>query len=181
MNNVAALREKLMSNRKVICTGNPNNPATLASGIQKLFPTATFIHLSNGWDLRDQSADMQDRLKKLFSGHNTFINASFIAPYVQSFLLDMCNQSVKFCDVFNIGSTHEYDNLGPDNYKKSKIDLRNKSLELNTYRFQTHHVILGKIGGVGLDIATICNIIPWIINQPFKVPLICIDQPKIPW
>ena len=185
---LAQLREKLMSNRKVICTGNPSDPSTLASGFIKIFPNATFIHRSAGWDLADQSTEARTKLKELFGQHNTFINASYIAPHTQSYLLEVCNQSVKFCDVFNIGSTHEYDNLGPSDYTQSKLDLRNKSLQLNTYRFRTHHVIVGRIkkaldpeSNDGLDIPTICNTIPWIMQQSFNVPLICIDQRKAPW
>ena len=185
---IAQLREKLMSNRKVICTGDPSRPSTLASGFIKLFPNTTFIHRSAGWDLTDQSAEARTKLKEVFSQHNTFINASYIAPYVQSYLLEICNQSVKFCDVFNIGSTHEYDGIGGEDYTQSKLDLRDKSLKFNNYRFRTHHVMVGKIKRTfnpdsteGLDIPVICNMIPWIMQQPFNVPLVCIDQPKAPW
>ena len=176
------LRQKLMSNRRVICTGNPDNPVTLASGFKKIFPQATFIHRSNGWDLTDQSSKAQAKIKELFSQHNTFINSSFIAPGVQTALLDLCNQSAKFCDVFNIGSTHEFDGFGELLYRESKLDLRNKSLQLNTYRFQTHHIIIGKIDReTGLNIETICNIVPWIMSQQFKIPLICIREGQEPW
>jgi hypothetical protein len=185
---LSMLRKKLMTDRKVLCTGNPNKLLTLASGFKKIFPLITFIHRDAGWDLTDQSPVAQERLKKIFAQHNTFINASYIAPYVQSYLLETCNQSVKHCDVFNIGSTHEYDGFGNLEYQQSKLDLRNKSLQLNTYRFQTHHIMLGQIqkGHLSsdenyLEITTICNLIPWILNQSFNVPLICIDRPKAPW
>jgi len=176
------IRTKIMQPRKIVCTGNPDDPTKLASGFKKLFPDAAFIHRSNGWNLTDHSLIAQTKLKELFSKHNTFINASYIAPGVQEFLLDVYNQSVKIGDVFNIGSTHEYDELGKPEYTKSKLDLRNKSLRLNTYRFQTHHIILGQIhGDEGLGIDTICDIVPWIMYQSFKVPLICVDHPKAPW
>jgi len=182
------LRQQLMSDRKVLCTGNPNNPELLAHGFQKIFPEATFIYKSNGWDFTDQSADFTQRLKELFLKHNTFINASFVAPFVQSYLLELCAQSVKHCDVFNIGSTHEYDGLGYKEYTESKLDLRSKSLLLNTYRFKTHHIILGGIKRQQrtdtvdwLSIDDICNIVPWLMNQQFAVPIICLDQPKKAW
>jgi hypothetical protein len=183
-----SLRETLMSSRRVICTGNPNNSDTLAHGFKKIFPTATFIHLTAGWDLTDQSEAASNKLKHLFLQHNTFINCSYIAPYVQSFLLEVCNKSVKFCDVFNIGSTYEYDRNAPLEYQQSKLDLRNKSLQFNTYRFQSHHIALGRINrstdspySTYLDIDNICNSIIWLTQQPFKIPLICIDNPKDPW
>jgi hypothetical protein len=183
------IRHRLMADRKVLCTGNPNDLSTLASGFKKIFPNITFIHQSAGWDLTDQSDSAKSKLITLFSQHNTFINASYIAPGIQTNLLTLCHQSVKHCDVFNIGSTHEYDGLGSAEYQKSKLSLQAKSLQLNTYRFQTHHIIVGKIhkkldlddSDNAIAIDTICSIIPWIIQQPFKVPLICIDQPKLPW
>lgn len=181
-------RNKLMSDRKVVCTGNPNVQGTLANGFKKLFPDATFIHRSAGWDLADDSDVMNERLTKLFSQHNTFINASFIAPHVQTRLLIICNNAVKFCDVYNIGSTHEYDGLGSAEYVESKLQLRETSLKLNSFRFTTHHIILGGIANKDkdgtanwLDVDVICSVVPWIASQPFNVPIIGIDQFKDPW
>lgn len=193
MNNkkkLAEIRQRLMSCRRVLCTGNPDNPLFLASGFRKIFDNITFIHRSAGWDLTDQSESAKHRLRLLFAQHNTFINASHIGFGIQCNLLELCNQSVKHCDVFNIGSTHEYDGGGSAAYQQSKLALRNKSLDLNTYRFQTHHIILGKIDKTlhsediakkALEIDTICGVVVWIMQQPFKVPVICIDQVKMPW
>lgn len=183
---LADLRKQLMSDRKVLCTGNPNTPSNLAFGIKKIFPNTTFVHKSNGWDLTDPG--LEQRLKILFRQHNTFINASYIDSFVQSRLLELCQESAKYCDVFNIGSTHEYDGLGSVEYQNSKIDLRTKSLKFNTYRFKTHHIIVGGINKHQdpavkdwLSIDEVCNIIPWIIEQRFSIPIICLDQPKQPW
>ena len=184
MNNdkLKEFRKKFIENRKVICTGNPDRPYTIASGIKKIWPDATFLSLSNGWDLLTSP---DDRLKEVFSKHNTFINASYIGSKIQSRLLELCNQAVKFCDVINIGSTHEYDGNGSEEYQNSKLDLRNKSLQLDTYRFQTHHIILGTIETATtenhVEISTICQMIPWILDQKFKIPLIAINQPREPW
>ena len=132
---LSMIRQKFMSVRKLICTGNPDKPFTIANGIKRLYPNATFLHKSNGWDLTDTSVELS--LKEVFSKHNLFINASFIEVGVQSKLLEICNRSVKYCDVVNIGSTHEYDNGGSFEYQKSKLDLRNLSLALHTARFNT--------------------------------------------
>ena len=184
----STLRDKLMNHRRVLCTGNPDYPNSLAQGFKKIFPSATFIHKSAGWDLTDESAEALQRLALLFKTHNTFINASYIAPMVQSKLLELCNQSVKFCDVFNIGSTHEFDGLGDKVYTESKLDLQKKSLSLHTYRFNTHHILLGSIKQDNttehrrsLDIDTVCNIVPWILSQNFDVPIICVSQFKQSW
>ena len=90
-------------------------------------------------------------------------------------------------DVFNIGTTHEYDDLGREEYKNNKLKLRKLSLDLNSFRIQTCHVIVG-----GINIGTsetvdwikpkkIAEMIKWITEQDVKIPIIGIDQPKQPW
>ena len=182
------LRKKLMQQRKVVCTGNPDRPGTLASGFKKLFPGAVFLSRSHGWDLSNMDPSNESALSQVFKNCNTFLNCSHIGPGVQSKLLQICQQSVKFCDVINIGSSHEYDNLGEETYKKSKLDLRYNSLALNTFRFSTSHVILGGIkkdnseGKANwLDIDLICNTIIDLWNKPYKSPILAIDQFKEPW
>jgi hypothetical protein len=179
------LRQKFMSNRQVICTGNPNNLFTIAHGIKKIYPNATFLHKSNGWDLTDPA--LEAKIKEQFSKHNMFINASYISCGTQLRLLELCNQSVKYCDVVNIGSVHEYDNLGLPEYKKSKLDLRNLSLNLNTHRFKTCHLMLGHLKtnkdahDRQIEIDTVCNLIPWVFEQSFEIPIMCIDSKKAPY
>ncbi len=182
------IRSKFLANRKILITGNPADTRTLASGFAKIYPDATFISKSNGWDLSDFTDQNLVRLLEFFKNFNTFINASFIGPLVQVRLLDVYWQSQKYADVFNFGSTHEYDGMGDSEYSQSKIALRNRSLELNTYRFRTHHIVLGGIQNpfdsntkTFLEIDTICQIVPWILEQNFNVPLICMDQQKEAW
>lgn len=180
-------RAQLMSSRSILCTGNPDNPYTIASGIRKLYPTTTFIHKSNGWNLTDPT--LSDKLKQQFSKHNTFINASYINAEVQPRLLKLCAESVKFCDVVNIGSTHEYDGGGLEEYQNSKRHLRESSLALNTFRFKTYHVVLGLIrnsdkefDGEPLTIDEICSKIQWLLEEKaLNIPLITFDNPKRPW
>ena len=179
------LRQKFMSTRQVICTGNPDKPFTIAHGIKKLYPNTTFLHKSNGWDFTDPALELP--LKEQFSKHNMFINASYVKQGIQYQLLDLCNQSVKYCDVINIGSTHEYDDGGPLEYKKSKLNLRNLSLTLNTARFKTCHLMLGHLKTSNdaysrqIDIDTVCNLIPWVFEQSFEIPIMCVDNKKAPW
>lgn len=185
MMNLADVRQKLMTDRKIICTGNPDKPFTIASGIKRLFPNATFLCLSNGWDLTDLSLDRA--LKDKFADHNTFINASYIAPDVQSRLLSLCHQSIKFCDVVNCGSTHEYDQLGNVQYERSKRALRDLSLKLNTFRFRTCHLIIGHIATDEqanerqIPIDLLCRTMFWALEQPFDVPIMSIVNKKMPW
>lgn len=181
-------RSKFFNQRRVLCTGNPDKPFTIASAVKESYPNSTFIHKSNGFDLTNLDEDTTCRLTELFKSHNTFINASYIGYMIQSNLLTLCKNSIKICDVFNIGSTHEYDNLGPSEYKESKLDLRNKSLEYNSYRFKTCHLIVGGIKTSDdptmsnyIDTKEICSIIDWVTKQRFWVPIISLDQPKEPW
>jgi hypothetical protein len=181
-------RKRLMSDRRVVCTGNPKNPSTLASGFVKIFPDAIFLCRSTGWDLSVTDDTCKTQLQDIFSKCNTFLNCSYVAPGVQTTLLELCHNSVKFCDVINIGSTHEYDGLGTDTYAESKMSLRNKSLQLNSFRFSTCHFILGGIKNDSsdlksnwLDIDLICNTITKTWNNPYLVPITSMDQCKEPW
>lgn len=181
-------RAKLMLNRRVICTGNPDRVGTLAHGFRKIFPEAVFLCTSTGYDLNDHSQSMIDRLQKAFTGCNTFLNCSYIAPGVQPWLLQVCHDSLKFCDVVNIGSTHEYDGLGHQSYQRSKLDLRALSLRLDTFRFRTYHVILGGIKNDNtevkknwLDIDLICHEIVSLWTKPYHQPIVSMDQNKAPW
>lgn len=179
---ITLIRNKLMADRKVLCTGNPDNPNNIAHGVQKIWPDATFLSKSSGWDLTNFD---ETELIDIFKQHNTFINNSYIAPGVQKNLLDICNKSVKFCDVVNIGSTHELTDEGSNEYRRSKIELKEASLHYNTFRFQTTHVILGGIATESnpewLNTDTIAETIYWCLHQEFKVPLISIIQPKQAW
>ena len=177
-----------MLQRRVVCTGNPDRSGTLASGFKKLFPDAVFLCRSTGWQLNTQDKLQTDRLHDVFSVCNTFLNCSYIAPDVQSNLLDICHDAVKFCDVVNIGSTHEYDGLGHEDLKTSKLRLREKSLSYNSFRFRTCHFMLGgikkddsEVKQHWLDIDTICQEIVRIWTLPYQVPLTSMEQNKLPW
>jgi len=181
-------RQQLMSNRQVVCTGNPLRPGTLASGFVKIFPNAIFLCRSTGWDLSNIDEACKARLSEVFSTCNTFLNCSYVAPEVQTTLLESCYNSVKFCDVINIGSTNEYDGLGSKNYQAAKVNLRTKSLQLNSFRFNTCHLIVGGIKNdssdlksTWLDIDLICNTAVEIWNRPYLTPIMAMDQHKEPW
>ena len=182
---IKIVRDRYMSTRKILCTGNPENKNCIAYGIKQIFPNATFIHRSKGFDLPTQNfKEFVQEVKK----HNTFINASYIGPMVQNKLLQVASDEMKLGQIFNIGSTHEYDGFGNSEYTESKIHLRDLSLQINNFRIQTTHIVLG-----GLDLNThntvgwikpikIAELIQWIIKQDSHcIPLIGIDQHKQPW
>jgi hypothetical protein len=182
---ILAVRNQVMQNRKVLCTGNPDREGTIASAVKKIWPETTFIHLSNGFDLKNISS-VEDKLKKSFQTHNTFINASYLGG-IQIKLLELCHQHMPIGEVYNIGSTNEYDGLGSETYKNNKIKLRQTSLKLNSFRFQTTHIVMG-----GIDTGKpkteswvkpikIVEMIKWVTEQDVKIPIIGIDQRKQPW
>jgi hypothetical protein len=168
------LRDIIMSKRMVLCTGNPNKPGSIASGIREAFPDATFVYKSNGYDLTKVS------IKDIMSKHNCFINASYIGPGIQCKLLDDYFETVKIGEVFNIGSTHEYDGLSTNtDYETSKQTLRDRSLLLNNYRINSTHIVLGEKDKITPN--GIANLIKWIMDHEMKFPIIGIDYPKQEW
>ena len=168
------LRELVMSNRMVLCTGNPDRQGSIASGIREVFPNTTFIHRSNGYDLTKVS------IKDIKSKHNCFINTAYIEHGIQLKLLNDYFESVKIGEVFNIGSTHEYDNLSKDkDYAVNKIMLRNRSLELNNYRINSIHIVLGEKNKI--TPIRVAKLIKWITEQEMKFPIIGFDHPKQAW
>jgi hypothetical protein len=168
------LRELVMSNRMVLCTGNPDRKGSIASGIREVFPDATFVYKSNGYDLTKIS------IKDIMIKHNCFINASYIGPDIQCKLLTEYFETVKMGEVFNIGSTHEYDGLSTNkDYETSKQTLRDRSLLLNNYRINSTHIVLGEKDKITPN--RIAYLIKWITEQEMKFPIIGFDYPKQEW
>lgn len=181
-NPIEIMRSKLVAERKIVCTGNPDDPTNIAHGVREIWPNTTFLCRTTGWDLMNPE---EEKLASVFQQHNTFINSSHIKAGVQKNLLDICARSVKFYDVVNIGSMHELTGEGGGNYAKAKLELRDASLAYNTFRFQTTHIIMGGIQDQDhpdwLTVDEIAQTIKWCLEQRFKVPLISIVQPPEAW
>jgi hypothetical protein len=179
---LSAMRRQLMTPRKILCTGNPNNPNTVAHAVQKIWPTATFVSRGLGYDFQ---SDALDGVAELIAQHNTFINSSYVAPGVQLKLLELARKTWKFGHVINLGSVHEF--AHDSEYAHSKRALRDRSLELHDYRFRTTHLILGGIRDDHPDHADwlltdqIAQTIKWIVEQPFDVPLLNMQAENQPW
>lgn len=177
------VRNKIMADKKIVCTGNPENPNCIAYGVAEVFPNTIFLHKSMGVDLTKDF----NKIKNILSNNNIFINASYIGPFIQTKLLKLAHEQFKMGHIFNIGSTNEYDKLGEKTYCESKLNLRETSLELNNFRIQTTHILLG-----GIDLGEsktnnwikpldIAQLILWITKQYHTIPLIALDQNKKPW
>ena len=182
---IEKVRQQVLLNRKILCTGNPNRKNTIASGIQEIWPDAKFMYKSNGFDLSDSSKENIEKITREFLDCTTFINASYISHGVQPWLLDLFFDTMPIGEIFNIGSTHEYDGLGGKNYKETKTLLRDKSFSKNNFRINSTHIVLGSIyndtNERWIKPIEIAQAIKWVTEQRFKVPLLGIDQPKDPW
>ena len=175
------LRRRMLATPKVFCTGNPDREYSVAAGIRELYPTATFACRSAGYDLTDIEA-----FKTAIKGHNIFVNASYIQPGLQLSLLNAVNEVWKFGHIVNIGSYHE-DSPDDSDYAREKLALRQRSLELYTYRIRTTHVVMGGlVNGQPhthrrLTRQQVAQTIKWVLDVDFDVPIITIEPEKEPW
>lgn len=182
MNNtlLKQLRQRLVSQQNILCTGNPADEFTIASGIQKVFPHANFISRSNGWDL---SGDLTE-FKQLIQKYTVFINASRIENGCQLRLLNAAAESLKYGHLVSIGSCTEYLTQQTD-YSRAKLALQQRSLELYSYRLRTTHIVLGGLQDLNhpdwLPAETLANTIKWVLEQPFDIPIIGVEPEKDPW
>ena len=83
--------------------------------------------------------------------------------------------------IINIGTTLENTDDASD-YNQSKQELRKQSLQLSNNTgisgVKTTYVVLGGIGDDMCDIEHIGSTIRWIIEQPFRIPMIQIESVK---
>lgn len=167
---------------KILCTGNPNK-ATIAKAIREVFPDATFIHLSAGYDFTTDEglAKFKDTVKDF----NVFINASHFDNGIQPKLLQLTRDVWTSGHVFNIGSVLEYDFFawwGPED-SADKLALKKLSLELCNETFKTTHITCGAFkdqkpnAEFKMDPIHIANAIKWIMQATeFHVPIIGIEN-----
>lgn len=168
---------------KILCTGNPDH-ITVARSVKKYFPTAEFACRQTGYDLRMWDTKSEDFFKKNIMKYNVLINSSFISLGAQLKILNLTADLWETGYIINIGSTSEY--AGRDSkfgmYSIDKKSLRERSLQLNSKKLKTTHIISGGLndGKIEhqnwLDIDNIALTIKWILKQPFSVPIIGIEE-----
>lgn len=179
------LRKMVMREPRILCTGNPDKEYTIAAGVRSVFPSADFISLSSGYDLINDLESFRRKIKD----YNIFINASRLGNGAQLQLLNAAAEEWKYGHVINIGSSSEnHLETYPDRqYAEHKLALRKRSLELNTYRFRTTHIVLGGLRdntverSGWLDSQQVAEAIRWILNSDFTVPIIGVEPEKDPW
>ena len=169
-----------MKEYKILCSGDPSDPG-IAQEIAKIFPQTTFISRKLGYDLTTD--DGQNYFKSILANHNVFINNTY-ADGVQEILLDICSKIWESGHVFNIGSVSEntrYLWADPE-YGKIKQSLREKSLMLGNEKFKTTHMVVAGFQSISsgskhtMNPKHIADVIAWILEQPFEIPIIGIEQ-----
>jgi len=83
--------------------------------------------------------------------------------------------------IINIGTTLENTNDTSD-YNQSKQKLKRQSLKLNEETgisgIKLSYIVLGGIGPRMCELEHIQQTINWIIDQPFRIPIIQLDSVK---
>lgn len=170
---ISKLRNKFMDPRKILCTGNPDNPNELASGIQQVFPNADFISRTSGFNLDMSDYDNRIKFQEKIKEYNTFINLSYIKQGNQVELLRLVQSQWKFGDIVNIGSVS--DQLDTE-YGLDKKQLKETSLHLNSYRLKTSYVSLGTVNPQAVG-----ELVKWILDSEFIIPIIGYESEKEAW
>ena len=168
---------------KILCTGNPEHIG-IAMEIKKLFPDATFVSRTNGYDLSTQQG--LDKLRAMLRDYNVVINNARVSEDTQSTILKMVHEEWTSGHIFNIGSMDEYAKWLPANqhkYKESNA-LKELGLSLTNENFKVTHVTVGPFRSsakpMGLnstmDPGHIASAIKWIMGVEFQVPVIGVEQ-----
>ena len=177
---------------KILCSGNPNHQ-TVASAVQKVFPTAEFASRATGYDLRFWDPGSETYFRQQIQKYNVFINSSFICGGGQLALLETTHEVWAELGIrghiVNIGSTAEWQGIDSKypTYSIQKRSLRDRSLQLNLKnQIQSTHIIVGGINdglpnhSDWLDLGQIANTIKWVLEHPSSIPLLQIEaKPKL--
>jgi uncharacterized protein (DUF1697 family) len=168
---------------KLLCTGNPEHIG-IAMEIKKLFPNSAFVSRTNGYDLSTSVGI--DKLKSIIKDYNVIINNAYVSAGVQEQILRLAREEWQSGHVFNIGSIDEYTKWLPANPRKYKEsnNLKELGLGFTDENFKVTHITAGgfKSSAKPLGLKTtmdpvhIATTIKWIMEAPFQVPVIGIEQ-----
>lgn len=163
---------------KIFCTGNPKRK-TIAHALNADLSAS----LSSGWDFTD--ANTIEQFKQIINEYNVFVNSAFVLPGIQQMLMNVCYQEWVRTNVkghiINIGTTLENTNDNRE-YAQSKRSLKSQSLKLSDQTgisgVKTSYIVLGGLGTDACDPTDVAQVIRWIVNQPFRIPLIQLESVK---
>lgn len=162
----------------IFCTGNPARK-TIAYAINP----DKYASLSTGYNFRTNKSIK--KFENEIANYQVFVNSAFVSPGIQEHLMQTCHNQWMKQDIkghiINIGTTLENTDDASD-YNQSKKKLRKQSLQLSDNTgisgVKTTYVVIGGIGDDMCDIEHIGSTIKWIIQQPFRIPLIQIESVK---
>jgi len=164
---------------KILCTGNPKDG--IAKSLQTIYPNATFISRSNGYDLTTSQGLV--KFQEMLPDYNVFINHSQLADNAQCTLLSYANKIWTTGHVINIGSVLEFKKwefIEPA-AAEEKRKLRDLSLELSTEFFKTTHLIVGGLqscnsNSLRIHTDRIAETIKWVLENENHIPLLYVDR-----
>jgi hypothetical protein len=170
-----------MHNYKVLCTGNPSKPG-IANAVFKMFPSATFISLSTGYNLLSEEG--QIKFRNIIKDYNVFVNVSQLSNNTQEKLLKIAYEEGMTGNVFNIGSIAEYEKWEwyDSNYTAEKRQLKETSIELCSQFFKTTHITVGgfqdssNADSYRMDPVEITKVIAYVLESKVNIPVIGIEK-----
>lgn len=163
---------------KIFCTGNPVRK-TIAYALRADLNAS----LSSGWNFTIPETIIQFR--KSIQQYNVFVNSAYIAPGIQETLMNECQAEWTKINtrghIINVGTTLENTNDNSQ-YAQSKRNLKHRSLQLSDETgisgVKTTYIVLGGLGPDGCDPEDISQVILWIVDQPFRIPVIQVESVK---
>jgi uncharacterized protein (DUF1697 family) len=168
---------------KILCTGNPEHIG-IAMEIKKLFPDSTFVSRTNGYDLSTDEG--LAKLRTVIKEHNVVVNNAYVSEGTQARILTIAKEEWTTGHAFNIGSIDEYSKWLPANPRKYKEsnELKELGLSYTDENFKVTHLTVGgfKSSAKPLGLKTtmdpvhIATAIKWIMEAPFQVPVIGVEQ-----
>lgn len=168
---------------RILCTGNPKDRG-IAQSISKIFPDADFVSRTNGFNLSFPTDDIENKFREKLKDYNVFINNAYIDYGCQERILKIVRDEWTEGYVFNIGTLEEYEKWAwkEPKYTEEKRRLRELGLMMGDEKFRTTHIIVGGFQALTpgslktMDPIHIAESIKWILEAPFEVPIIGIQQ-----
>lgn len=168
---------------KLLVTGNPSYG--LAKSLANLYPDATFISRSNGYDLT--SKDGIQKLENIIRDYNVFINSSALWKFNQTLVLESvykkCVEEKHDIRIICIGSTTDRVKKATSwLYNAEKKALRDYANSLSLMGVwqggpKVSLISFGSLSNVQdkhperkcLEISRAANYIKWILDQPYDI------------
>jgi len=170
---------------KILITGNPTKG--LAGSLHALWPNATFVSRSNGWDLT--KSNLIENLARMCIEYDVFINNSALWKFHQTLVLETVYKAAKLAKhdlkIVCIGSTTDRTTKGSDwLYQQEKKALRSYCNSLNITGVWSggptvSYISFGTLSNnqskhpdrTCMDIDLAASYVKWVVDQPNGVAI----------